>query len=123
MIRYRSGAAVQAGYYLNPTRWSIEPVARDGERLPEAHGAWVRVPALLALALAPVLGLSFLMFLPAVGFVLVLGHLARPVTRLIRRPPAAHAPAAGAGAGEARREASAPPTPDAQPGGPAGPLS
>ena len=41
---YESGSAVLSGYYLNPTSWHVEPVARDGERLPSGRGRWMRIP-------------------------------------------------------------------------------
>ncbi|MGC3999159.1 MAG: hypothetical protein QM767_17660 [Anaeromyxobacter sp.] len=83
--RFESGAAVRSGYYLNAARWAIQPVARDGERLPEGKGVWMKVPTLAALVLTPILGLTFLMFLPLIGFALLLGYLARPVVRLFHR--------------------------------------
>ncbi|MGC3997550.1 MAG: hypothetical protein QM767_08670 [Anaeromyxobacter sp.] len=83
--RFQSGAAVNSGYYLNAARWAIQPVARDGERLPEGKGDWMKIPTLLALVLTPVLGLTFLMFLPFIGFALLLAHVASPVLKLFRR--------------------------------------
>jgi hypothetical protein len=83
--RFQSGSAVQSGYYLNPGRWAVQPIARDGERLPEGRGDWMRIPTIAALLLAPVLGLAFLMFLPFIGFALLFAHLASPVVRVFRR--------------------------------------
>lgn len=79
---YTSGAAVPSGYYLNASRWAIEPVEKDGMRLPEGKGTWMRIPTVGALLLTPILGATFLMFLPFVGFVLALRALANPVVRL-----------------------------------------
>jgi hypothetical protein len=70
--RFHGGSAVPGGYYLNAARWAVEPIGRDGDRLPLGPGEWRRVPMLLALALVPILGVTFLMFMPAAGF-LVLG--------------------------------------------------
>ena len=70
MTRHERNEAVKSGYYFNPTTLSVSLVASDGARLPSGKGAWLAVPAPLALALAPVLGALFLMFLPVIGFVM-----------------------------------------------------
>jgi hypothetical protein len=93
---FESGAAVESGYYLNPKTWAIEPVPRGGGRLPAAPGRWVRVPMVLALVLAPVLGLTFLMFLPAAGFVVFFLHLLGPLARPFRKATPSPAPPPGA---------------------------
>jgi hypothetical protein len=73
---YESGSAVLNGYYLNPSTWCVTPVARDGERLPTGDGRWLRIPTAAALALVPVLGATFLVFLPLIGFLVTLWALA-----------------------------------------------
>ncbi len=70
MTRYESNATVKSGYYFNPITMSIVPVSRDGERLPNEKGTWFAIPWVAALALTPLLGALFLMFLPMIGFVL-----------------------------------------------------
>jgi hypothetical protein len=80
---FESGTAVLSGYYLNPTSWSVAPVARDGERLPSGRGRWRRVPAAAALALVPVLGAAFLLFLPLVGFLVTVHAIASLIVRAI----------------------------------------
>ncbi len=92
--RFHGGAAVHAGYYLNAARWAVEPVARDGDRLPPGPGEWRRVPMPVALALVPILGVTFLMFMPAAGFIVLGQFLARKVGRTFTRrgAPAAAAP-------------------------------
>jgi hypothetical protein len=79
---YESGSAVLSGYYLNPTAWHIEPIERDGEKLPTGRGRWTRIPTAAALALVPVLGATFLIFLPLIGFLVTLQALAAPVLNL-----------------------------------------
>ena len=69
MARHNGGSAVPGGYYLNARRWTITPVARDGERLPGAPTeTYLRIHWLAALLLAPVLGGLFVVFLPFIGF-------------------------------------------------------
>ena len=70
MTTYESNAAVKSGYYFNPATMNIVPVERDGGRLPSEKGSWVAIPTFAALALTPILGAMFLMFLPMIGFVL-----------------------------------------------------
>ncbi len=90
--RFPGGAAVPSGYYLEPSRWAVEPIARDGDRLPPGPGEWRRVPMLVALPLGPSLGVTFLMFMPAAGFIVVGQFLARKVGALLRGRGAADAP-------------------------------
>ncbi|HET8542436.1 MAG TPA: hypothetical protein VFL83_21360 [Anaeromyxobacter sp.] len=68
---YQSGSAVRSGYYFNAARWHVEPIAEDGGRLPAGAGSWVKVPTAVALLLVPILGATFLMFLPLIGFVML----------------------------------------------------
>jgi hypothetical protein len=82
MTTMTSGAAVKSGYYLNLSRWAIEPVAKDGGRLPEGRGTWTKIPTVAALALVPILGATFLMFLPFIGFALVAQAMVAPVMNL-----------------------------------------
>jgi hypothetical protein len=80
---FESGTAVLNGYYLNASSWSVTPVAHDGERLPGGHGRWMRIPTAAALALVPVLGAAFLVFLPLIGFLVTLHALASAVVNAI----------------------------------------
>jgi len=84
MTTYASESAVPGGYYLNALRWTLVPVAKDGDRLPAGPGSWRRVSVIAALLLVPILGATFLMALPVIGFVLAAGALATPALRLLR---------------------------------------
>ena len=70
MTRFESNASVKSGYYFNLSTMNLLPVEKDGGRLPNEKGSWIAVPTVVALALTPVLGALFLMFLPMIGFVL-----------------------------------------------------
>lgn len=76
---YESGSAVRSGYYLDASRWHIEPIANDGDRLPAGRGSWRRIPAAVALVLVPALGGLFLVFLPFAGIYLTLRALVNPL--------------------------------------------
>ncbi len=80
---FRGNETVPSGYYLNPTRWSVTPVAGDGERLPAGPGRWLRIPTAAALALVPVLGAAFLVFLPLIGFLVTLDAIASLVVNAV----------------------------------------
>jgi len=81
---FHGNQAVESGYYLNASRWAIEPVAEDGGRLPDGPGAWRRIPTAAALLATPLLGLAFLMFLPFIGFVVTAQAAFAPVARFFR---------------------------------------
>lgn len=86
MTELRGGTQVKKGYYFNLQRWSLHPVARDGEQLPgPAAEVYWHLPLLAAVVLAPVMGAAFLMFLPFIGFYLVAQAIAGRVARLFGR--------------------------------------
>lgn len=86
MATTTTSGAMRSGYYLNATTWSIEPVASEGGRLPAGPGRWIRIPTAAALALVPVLGGLFLMFLPFIGIILTLRALAGEMVKALRGP-------------------------------------
>ena len=89
MTKLNAGSAAKAGYYFNLKSWEVHPVPADGERLPgEAGQEWIAIPTVAALVLTPVLGLTFLMFLPFIGFYLTIQAACRPLARVFRREAA-----------------------------------
>jgi len=89
MTKQSAGSTAKAGYYFNLKSWEVHPVPADGERLPgEAGQQWIAVPTIAALVLAPILGLTFLMFLPFIGFYLTLEAAVQPVLRVFRHEAA-----------------------------------
>ena len=73
-----AGSMVKGGFYFNRDKLDLIAVSGKEGRLPGADGQrYMRIPALAMLILAPALGGLFVMFLPFIGFVLVLQHLAR----------------------------------------------
>ena len=78
MKKIAGGTEVSEGYYLNVRRWALVPVAKGGGRLPGgAADAFVQLSTSMVLALTPVLGGLFVVFLPVIGFVLVAQALVR----------------------------------------------
>ncbi len=82
MTGYERNAAVESGYYFNPTAMIVTLVERDGGRLPNERGSFFAIPALAALALTPLLGALFLMTLPALGYALTVEAAGRFVAAL-----------------------------------------
>jgi hypothetical protein len=86
MTRFNAGERAKAGYYFSAKSWEVHPVPADGERLPgEAGQHWYAIPTAAALVLTPLLGLTFLMFLPFIGFYLTIEAALRPLLRVFRR--------------------------------------
>ena len=89
MAIYSGGTTVKSGYYWNAGNWEFTMVPDDGGVLPGAADRRFRkVPLLLLLAAAPLLGGLFVMFLPLIGFAMAIGyalkkllHGARSLTR------------------------------------------
>jgi hypothetical protein len=73
-----AGTTVKGGFYLNRDAWDLVAVnGREGV-LPGADGQrYVRLPVWAVLALAPMLGGLFVVFLPLIGFALVFMHFGR----------------------------------------------
>jgi hypothetical protein len=85
MTAYAGGIAVRSGYYWNPGKWEVVPVARDGETLPGARAEhYLRIPLPLVFLVLPAMGGLFVVFLPLIGFLLAFRAALRPITGLFR---------------------------------------
>lgn len=86
MLRHHGGSRVKCGFYWNLAKWEIVTVPKEGGILPGAlEHRYVRVPILLLLAFAPVMGGLYVTFLPFIGFAMVLGYAGRKTGEAIRR--------------------------------------
>ena len=77
MIDYHGGQAVSKGYYLKRSTWEFDSVARGGGILPgnkETH--YSRVPLPVVVVGGPLMGLAFIIFLPLIGTLGIIGFLA-----------------------------------------------
>lgn len=71
MTTYRGTQDVEPGFYLHTRTFRVAMIERYG-RLPGADAdTYRRVPILLMLAAAPLLGLVYVIFLPFIGFAAV----------------------------------------------------
>lgn len=86
MATVNGGSRVKSGYYWNPRRWTLMPVANDGDVLAGSPSEkFLRVPLPLALALVPLMGALFVFFLPALGFILLAQAVGLKAAGLFRR--------------------------------------
>lgn len=73
-----AGTTVEGGFYLNRDAWDLIAVSGKQGVLPGEEGErYVKLPALAVLALAPMAGGLFVVFLPLVGFALVAYYAGR----------------------------------------------
>ena len=68
MTTFTGTQEVERGLYLNLKRFSMTVLERRGTLPGTEHDTYRRVPVLLMLAVAPVVGLVYVIFLPFVGF-------------------------------------------------------
>ena len=69
MFRYTGGETVKGGFYWSRTGWRLEAVQAPVGVLPgEAETRYVRVPVLVMIPLALLMGGGFVLFLPLIGF-------------------------------------------------------
>ena len=83
MAKYTNGMQVGGGYYWNASNWEVEVVPSEGGRLrggPDAK--YVKVPFLALFLVVPLLGATFLMFLPVIGFALLAYAMAKRLAGL-----------------------------------------
>lgn len=94
MARRQAGEAVKAGFYWRMAHWQIVTIAENGETLPGNAGEpYLRIPALLMLLLAPIMGGLLVIFLPFVGVAIVLQHAVRAAFRAVHKTAEESGPA------------------------------
>ena len=79
---YQSGEQVGHGFYLGLNHLEQLTIGREGGQLPGGTGGtWLRIPWLAVLAIAPVVGFLFVIFMPGIGIALVLKVVAEAALR------------------------------------------
>lgn len=77
-MAYTGGTNVKNGFYWSMQAWDMAMVPAEGGLLPGgADRTYTRIPTLMFLLLAPAMGALYVVFLPFVGFAMVLGYAAR----------------------------------------------
>jgi hypothetical protein len=86
MKKHPGGTEVRPGFYWNLGAWSIATVSRKSGTLPGGpEHRYVKVPAPMLLLLAPMMGGLYVMFLPFIGFAVVLSVAGTKVARALER--------------------------------------
>lgn len=85
MATYVGGTQVKSGYYMDASTLAFANVEKDGGTLPGgAKTRWKRVPVLLVVAAAPLLGGLFVVAFPLLGFGVAAYALGRKLTSRAR---------------------------------------
>jgi hypothetical protein len=89
MKKFEGGSKVRGGFYFNQKSWDLVTVSGKSGILPgTAQDFHLKIPVLLMLVAAPVVGAALVMFLPFAGIALFIHALYRKVV-----PAAAALPA------------------------------
>jgi len=91
--KYFGGDTVRFGFYWNLGEWEAQIVPKEGGELKgSGDQAYLRMPLLALLVLAPLMGALYAFFLPFIGIAMVLMFLAGRLRGMFKTPP----PAVGA---------------------------
>ncbi len=86
MLKHAGGTRVGSGFYWSGAKWTIVTVPKAGAVLPgTGEESYWRIPVVLLLVAAPLMGGLYVMFLPFIGFVMVLGFAGRRVASGLAR--------------------------------------
>ncbi len=86
MTRYHGKESVKGGLYWSPSRWQMVTIPKEGGVLAgEAEMRYIRVPLLMMLVLGPVMGAAYVMFLPFIGFALMIGFGGAKAFAMVRK--------------------------------------
>ena len=78
MPKLTGGMKVDSGYYWNPKNWEIEIVPDGGGQLAATPDTgYVKLPLLVAIPVSAVVGATFLMSLPLIGFAVFFQGIAK----------------------------------------------
>lgn len=89
MFNHKGGDVVKGGFYWNQAQWRLENVEGKSGTLPgDEESRFARVPTLVLFVLAPIMGALFVVFLPFIGFALLVGMVAARGLGLFRKEPA-----------------------------------
>jgi len=82
-MAHNGGTKANYGFYWSAKAWDMAMIPAEGGLLPggtDRH--YTRIPTFLFLAMAPLMGALYVVFLPFAGFALLLTHVARGVRTL-----------------------------------------
>ena len=94
MRRFEGGSKVKGGFYFNQKSWDLVTVSGKTGVLPgTAADLHLKIPVLLMLLGAPVLGATLVMFLPFVGIALFLQAMFKKAVKPLAAPKVEPVPA------------------------------
>lgn len=83
----KGGSKTKDGFYWKKGEWEIVTVGGENGRLPGPENAeYLHVPAILLVPLALILGLGFYLFLPLIGFAMLLSLIVKKIGRKLLPP-------------------------------------
>lgn len=86
LTRHEAGEFVPGGIYWNRKSWDLTTISEDGGYLPEDGAThYYRLPLLLVMALAPMAGLAFVLFLAVAVPVMLIYSIPGAIANAIRR--------------------------------------
>lgn len=86
MLNYQGSERVKRGLYWDMKKWDMAAIPKEGGILPGTEeNRYIKFPTPLFLVLAPFMGLVYVIFLPFIGFAIVLGLIATKAVRAFRR--------------------------------------
>ncbi len=100
ITRHQAGEFVTGGIYWNRKSWELTGIEGKGGRLPTENGAlyYYRLPLLLVMALAPLSGLAFILFLVVAVPVMIVFAVGSAIVAVARRLRGTRGPLPPAGA-------------------------
>ena len=82
-MAHTGGTKVNYGFYWSAKAWDMAMIPAEGGLLPGGSDRhYTRIPTVLFLLMAPIMGALYVVFLPFAGFALVAGHALRALTTL-----------------------------------------
>ena len=82
-MAHTGGTKVDYGFYWSAKAWDMAMIPAEGGLLPGGSDRhYARIPTVLFLLMAPLMGACYVVFLPFAGFALLAGHAFRGVKTL-----------------------------------------
>ncbi len=88
-MKRTGGSEAKGGFYWKQGEWEIVTVEGKQGTLPGSNAArYIRIPGLLLLPLALVVSIGYVIFLPVVGFAMLIQALFVKLSRALAHQPA-----------------------------------
>lgn len=82
MLKYKGGDNTKGGFYLKKGEWEIATVDGKNGTLPGGvECEYIKLPALLFVPLAMVMGALYVMFLPFIGFAMLFAMIGKKAAK------------------------------------------